>query len=89
MEKRIGILRFEPRYRSVRWGGERLGLYKGITLPDSRIGESWEVSGLEGLETTVAEGPYKGKTVTELLRSDGARLMGQRLYDRFGNFFRY
>lgn len=87
MEKRIGILRFEPRYRSVRWGGERLGLYKGITLPDSRIGESWEVSGLEGLETTVAEGPYKGKTVTELLRSDGARLMGQRLYDRFGNFF--
>lgn len=88
MDKKLGILRFEPYYRSVRWGGEQLGAYKGVRdLPGTRIGESWEVSGLEGHETCVADGHLKGLTVTEVLCSAGSRLLGERLYSRYGNFF--
>lgn len=84
----LGLFRFRPIFRSVRWGGTRLGRFKGMAdLPGDHIGESWEISGLEGEETIIADGPFEGKTITEVLRTNGERLMGSRLYERYGNFF--
>lgn len=85
---KLGILRFEPLYRTVRWGGERIAAFKGLEKsPGKRIGESWEISGLTDQETVVAEGPYKGYTVSRLLKERGADILGERLYEQFGNFF--
>ncbi len=84
----LGLLRFRPIFRSVRWGGSRLAGFKGLSeLPGDHIGESWEISGLEGEETAIVDGPFAGKTITDVLRLHGERLMGQRLYERYGNFF--
>lgn len=86
--KAIGLLKFKPILRSIRWGGTRLGAFKGLSeLPDDRIGESWEISGLKGEETIIAEGLFSGHTITELLYEYGERLLGNRLYNKFGNFF--
>lgn len=88
LEKPIGFLRFHPIFRPVRWGGTRLGTFKGLaTLPFDNVGESWELSGLANHETVIAEGLFKGNTITELLSLYGERIMGEKLYDRYGKFF--
>lgn len=84
----IGILTFEPIFRTVRWGGVRLAEFKNLpTLPNDSIGESWEISGVRGEETKVAKGPFAGLTITEMLERYGKRIMGERLYGKFGDFF--
>lgn len=45
------------------WGGKRLAAYKGFAISDTPIGESWELSPIEGMESVVAEGSLKVKTL--------------------------
>jgi mannose-6-phosphate isomerase len=51
------------------------------------VGESWEVSDVEGNESVVADGPDKGKNLSQLVREYQGRLVGQDNYVRFGNRF--
>lgn len=51
------------------------------------IGESWELSGVAGHESIVAEGPCKGVSLPELIDRYGAELVGKSNYERFGNEF--
>lgn len=83
----IPVIRFTPRFRTVRWGGRRIAGFKGIDLPSDRVGESWEISPLEGMETIVAEGPFKGLTLNELMRKHSDAILGTRLMRRFGCHF--
>lgn len=78
---------FEPIFKSTIWGGDRIASYKRISTADENIGESWELSAVEGDESVVASGPHVGLTLTELIEKYGARLMGQRNYERFGTRF--
>lgn len=49
--------------------------------------ESWEVSGVKDNETIVADGPYKGKSLNELVCEQKGKLVGEENYQRFGNEF--
>ena len=69
------------------WGGEKIAAYKGIATSRRAIGESWELSGVAGHESVVAEGPCKGIAMPELIDRYGAALVGKRNYERFGNEF--
>ena len=51
------------------------------------VGESWEISGVRGNETTVTGGPEAGLTLSELVKKEGARLIGKENFERFGNEF--
>ena len=53
-------LRFTPQLKSLIWGGEKIAPYKGIRTGGRNIGESWELSGVAGNESVVAEGEYAG-----------------------------
>ncbi|WP_303755200.1 type I phosphomannose isomerase catalytic subunit, partial [uncultured Alistipes sp.] len=66
---------------------EKIATYKQIATDRRQIGESWELSGVEGDVSVVAEGPDAGKTLTELLARDKERLLGSRNYERFGTEF--
>lgn len=81
------MYKFEPILKSLIWGGEKIAPYKGIVTDQHQIGESWELSGVAGNESTVAEGPDKGMKLPELLARDGAKLLGKANYERFGNEF--
>ncbi len=81
------MYKFEPILKSLIWGGEKIAPYKGITTDQHQIGESWELSGVAGNESTVAEGADKGMKLSELLARDGAKLIGKANYERFGNEF--
>ncbi len=83
----ISPIRFTPILKSVLWGGSRIATFKGIAPSNSLIGETWEISGLDGLETKVAEGEFKGMTISELLSKKGELIMGKRLFQKYGVHF--
>lgn len=73
------ILTFEPFYKSVIWGGDRIARFKGIPSKGSDIGESWELSPMPGHESVVSEGPFAGRTLPGLIAEYGNDIMGERL----------
>ena len=81
------MYKFIPILKSPLWGGEKIATYKQIATDRKQIGESWELSGVEGDVSVVAEAPDAGKTLTELLARDKERLLGSRNYERFGTEF--
>lgn len=83
----IPPLKFRPILKSAIWGGEKIAPFKGITTDQTKIGESWEISGVKGNESVVANGPDAGLNLTRMIEKYGAALVGQRNIDRFGNEF--
>ena len=43
------------------WGGRQLKTRLGKKCDDAICGESWEISGLEGNVSVIANGPHQGK----------------------------
>lgn len=80
-------LKFKPVFKYRIWGGEKLRQVLNKDCSEQSIGESWEVSGLNGDETMVKEGPLKGKTLKELIDKYKTDLVGSCCYNRFGNEF--
>lgn len=71
-------LLFEPILKDYIWGGRRLADL-GRTLPeDGIVAESWEIAAHPDGMTRVANGPYTGKTLQDLLGLLGADLVGTR-----------
>ena len=69
------------------WGGDRIPPFKGIETDLEKIGESWEISGHPDHETAVASGSLAGKTVNELVALYKGRLVGEKVYARYGDRF--
>lgn len=69
------------------WGGEEIDKWKGQPPSASDVGESWEISGVEGHETRVKGTVWDGYTVTELLRELGPELVGEKVYAKCGDEF--
>lgn len=78
---------FKPILKQTIWGGERIAPYKSIDTDLDKVGESWELSGVEGDESIVAEGADKGLSLPALIDKYGADLMGRHNFQRFGNRF--
>ena len=77
-------LKFKTIFKSVVWGGEKIAPFKGIETDQHNIGESWELSGVKGNESVVAEGPLAGKTITELAEQYKGALLGEKVYAKTG-----
>lgn len=78
---------FNPIYKSTIWGGDSIVPYKHDTTRQTHIGESWEISGVAGSESVVADGPDAGMTLGKLVEKYGADLMGERNFAKFGTRF--
>lgn len=81
------IYKFAPIFKTTIWGGERIAPFKGVWSDLSKIGESWEISGVKDNISVVKDGPDAGISLTELIERDGARLLGKDNYKRFGTEF--
>ena len=81
-------LKFVPILQERLWGGQRLvSQLKKEGHRHQTLGESWELSGVEGHVSEVAEGEFKGHTLLELLQKFKEELVGQRVYEQFGTNF--
>jgi mannose-6-phosphate isomerase len=79
-------LRFEPIYQYRLWGGRRLAGLLTAPLPgDGPIGEAWILSDRDDHASRVADGPLKGRTITQLLEQSREQLLG-KLALRFRRF---
>lgn len=83
----IGPLRFRPYYKSVLWGGNRIAAFKGISSQNELVGESWEISGLEGFLSVVSDGEYAGVKIDSLLEKYGDEILGRNIHRIYGNKF--
>ena len=80
-------LKFKPILKTVVWGGEKIAPYKEVVTDQHNIGESWELSGVKGHESVIANGEFEGKTITELVEQFKGKLVGEKVYANTGNEF--
>ena len=78
---------FEPYYKSVIWGGDKISALKRLVPAKTQIGESWEISAVPGHESIVAQGDFKGTNITDLIKKFGPLLVGQHAFDTWGYTF--
>lgn len=81
------FIKFEPILKEKIWGGEKLAnlLNKHSNKPN--VGESWEVSDVEGNTSIVTNGELKGKNLKELIELYKSDLVGEQIFKNFGNKF--
>ena len=80
-------IKFVPILKERLWGGSKLGKLFGKKVNQDHIGESWEISGVAGDVSVVAEGALKGKDLRTLIDEYGEALLGTEVYKNFGNEF--
>lgn len=80
-------LQFNALLKTTIWGGEEVTALKKLENAPEQVGESWEISGVPGNETVVADGEFKGETLEKLIGRFGAELVGKRNLERYGTTF--
>lgn len=78
-------LKFTPIYKDKIWGGNKIKtvLNKEYgNLPN--CGESWELSGVEGNVSVVANGFLAGNSLEELIEIYMGDLVGETIFDKYG-----
>lgn len=76
--------KFNPLLKSTLWGGDKIIPFKQLSLQQQQVGESWELSGVPGNETTIAG---DGRSLNQLVAELRDQLVGRANYRRFGNEF--
>lgn len=78
-------IKFKPILKETIWGGDYL--YKELSKgnkPEAKVGETWEISSVEGNESQVVNGFLAGNTITELIEVYMGDLVGEKVYEKFG-----
>lgn len=78
---------FVPQIKYRLWGGDKFSSVLKKEYVGEKRGESWEISTVPKLESEIATGPYKGKTLVEMITAFPKELMGEAVIERFGNSF--
>jgi mannose-6-phosphate isomerase len=73
----LAPLRFEPIFRPALWGGSRLRPLLGATPSPEPTGEAWVLSDYGDSHSTVADGPFAGTTLRQLLDRASERILGR------------
>ncbi len=76
-------IKFNPILKEKIWGGKKLKniLHKETNRDD--LGESWEISGVEGNISVVANGELKGFSLKDLLEEYKDKILGKKIYEEF------
>ena len=80
-------LKFEPILQEKIWGGEKLKKILHKDTESHNIGESWEISDVDQHISIVTNGHLRGKSLQELIASYKGALVGDKVYQNFGNKF--
>lgn len=80
-------LKFRPILKERLWGGTKLKEVLGKPIESEITGESWELSGVKGDISQVANGPLEGTSLEELIGQQPEAVLGKSVVERFGNDF--
>ena len=81
------IFKFREIYKTPLWGGHKIGPFKGVELGPDPVGESWDVSAVEGDVSVISNGVDAGMTLTELIARDKECMVGAHVWQRYGTTF--
>ncbi len=80
--------KLKPIFKDKIWGGQKIRQHLQLdfgNLPN--CGEAWLVSGVEGNPTIITNGYLAGNELNEIVEVFMGDLVGDRVYDRFGDVF--
>ena len=81
-------LKFKTIFKEKLWGGQKVKTILGKDYGDlENCGETWELSGVEGNISEVANGELRGQLLSDLLTSYKGDLVGDSVYAHFENEF--
>ncbi len=81
-------LTFTPIFKEKIWGGQKIKTVLGKAVGDApNCGETWEISGVVGNISEVAEGPLAGQDLRSLIQKYQGQLVGARVYKQHGDEF--
>lgn len=80
-------IKFSPILKQKIWGGNKLVKELGKESSLANIGESWELSGVEGDVSEVINGVYASKKLSELLKVFKDDLVGSKVYSKYEDNF--
>ncbi len=80
-------IKFKPILKEKIWGGNKLNTLLNKNTNLHNVGESWEISDVEGDTSVVANGVLKGQSLKDLLETYKSDLLGDNNYKTFGNTF--
>ena len=80
-------LKFQPILKERIWGGNKLTSVLNKKSNSDCIGESWEISDVEGDTSVITNGNLKGTFLKELQLKLGADLIGEKNHKVFKNKF--
>lgn len=81
-------LTFETIFKDKIWGGQKINTILGKDFsPLPNCGETWEVSDVDGNLSVVKEGSLQGKSLHELVEQYKGELVGNHVYEKYGNRF--
>ncbi len=87
MEK-LYPLKFKTIYKDKIWGGNKINTVLGKDFsPLPNCGETWEISGVSGNISEVANGPLQGKDLKSLISQYKGSLVGEKVFEKFGEEF--
>jgi mannose-6-phosphate isomerase len=79
--------KFHPILKERLWGGTKLSTVLGKKSESDLIGESWEISGVAGDVSIVANGILEGTALTDLINQFPEEVLGKSALERFGKEF--
>ena len=80
-------LKFSPILKGKIWGGNKLQQLFDKNSITSKLGESWELSGINGDESVVTNGDLANKSLVELIEKYQSKLLGMKAFEKFGSSF--
>ncbi|WP_350291309.1 type I phosphomannose isomerase catalytic subunit [uncultured Croceitalea sp.] len=80
-------LKFRPIMKDRLWGGDKLESLFNKPSSTTTTGESWELSGVKGDVSVVANGDLKNTSLVALINKYPADLLGNSVIERFGKEF--
>lgn len=80
-------LKFKPILKSIIWGGNEICKFKGVTPEQEGVGESWEISSVEGNVSVVANGELENENLSNIIAKYKEQLVGSKNFETFGTTF--
>lgn len=80
-------IKFEAWLRTMVWGGNKIAPFKNIKTEQIKIGESWEISGVEGHLSVAVNGPLAGRNIRDIISEYKGKLVGEKVYSLYGDEF--
>lgn len=80
-------LKFKPILKSIIWGGNEICKFKGVKPELEGIGESWEISSVEGNVSVVANGAFADESLDKIIGEYKDQLVGKKNFETFGTTF--